>query len=173
MSRERFVQTINIACRLIDSKGFLHDDFKSLTRFIVLQHNNNKDCVCAKAMHSLITTLCKRINSDKENYLLGFVEILRSSCIILSNLSENLLLEDAVVKNLIVQCKFLLLVYVYRVSSEQMKNDIKEVLTTFLSEEKDFPFHLYQEAILNGSLEPTSALEEKMLAELERLRREE
>jgi hypothetical protein len=170
VSRERFAQAVSIACRLIDGRGFLHDDFKSLTRLVVLQYNSNKDSVCTKAMHSLITTLCKLINSDKEVYISGCIDVLRNSCIILSNLSEDLLLEDAVVKNLIANHRFLLLVYVYRVSGKEMKESIKKVLLARLTVEKEFSFLLYQEAVLNGVLEPTAELEEKMLAELERLR---
>jgi len=125
ISKDRFAQSIIVVKNIIERKLHQHDGWRELSSFVFLQYKNNKESICAVALHQLIISIVQtiqhsnvKLHKPNENE----VEILlRNCCFIISELDKSLFLDDSLVTGLIMASKYKWLMSIYPSVSDNMK----------------------------------------------------
>lgn len=170
LSKERFSQALSVVNKLIINEYFSIDDYNVISRFIVLQYNNNRQHVDESTLFATIKILSERIIVKNFDYNLDYLIILlKNSCHIVHTLNSSLLLEANVIENMIKNSQYLLLVPIYLIANNAMQERIKETIVTYLTEDDDFNVKLYRDSIIEEIITPSTELEDKMLLQLKEI----
>jgi NAD-dependent SIR2 family protein deacetylase len=168
ISKERFKQTLIIINKLIANGYSFSHEFYIISIFIASQYNVNQVCIDESVIFDTINDMSKRIinNDIKTIPPHQIIQLLKNCSFIVKTKNKELLLEDKIIENMMLNSQLLYLISIFSLTNSQMQEKIKNEITIYF-ENNDFNLELYSDAVIANVISPSMELEDKMLAKLQ------
>jgi len=168
LSKERFLQVMIIIDELIDRAYFCHNEIVHANEFVVFQYNHNKESINENSLVKVVESLIALVSKDKSIDTNSIKQFLSNACIIVNKLNNATLINDNSVETILLNSQYTFLASVYIIASESAKLKIRQALVTYFTNNA-FNSSLYEDAVRHNALDPSPLLEDKMLAEINKL----
>ncbi|WP_026888852.1 SIR2 family protein [Clostridium beijerinckii] len=164
------------------SNNELRELYDNLEVFVINQNNNYKLNLCNEKIEEVLNYILEKPFVEKENSyyrecaIVSYMEVLS---IVINNSDEKYILKnDNMIKLLIRQVEVdhnfssieSILIELYKLLNDEMKNNIKLSITEKLNSASNFQynsFNLYYKAVINNVVKNNVQLEEKLLKYIE------